>query len=189
MNNKLISTVLISTLLFFIGTGIAYSEDKSYFGIQYGVADYSEKNISKNFNPTVMIGRFGYYFRPSISIEGRFGIGMQDDTQFLPEFGTSGLDASLELDSILGVYGTGRINLTGSSSLYGVLGVSSVEGTTSVPSLPAAESTSDESSVSYGIGADIGIGKKAVFNIEYMRYLDKNNLDLGVIGVGAAYNF
>lgn len=189
MNNKLLLIVLASTLLFVTGTGIAHSEDKSYFGIQYGVADYSEKSISKNFNPTVLIGRFGYYFRPSFSIEGRFGIGMQDDTQFLSELGVGGLDATLELDSILGVYGTGRINLTGSSSLYGVLGVSTIEVTTSVPAFPAAESTSDESSVSYGVGADIDIGKKAVLNIEYMRYLDKNNLDLGVIGVGAAYNF
>lgn len=190
MNNKLLLIVLASTLLFDTGTAIASSEDKSYFGIQYGVGDYSENNISKTFKPTVLIGRFGYYFRPSFSIEGRFGLGMQGDTQFLPEFGASGLDATLELDSILGVYGTGRINLTESSSLYGVLGVSRVKAPASVPAFPAAISTTDgSSSVSYGVGADIGFGKKTLLNIELMRYLDKNSHDLNVIGVGAVFRF
>lgn len=189
MNNKLLLIVWASTLLFVTGTGIASSEDKSYFGIQYGVGDYSENNLSKTFEPTVLIGRLGYYFRPSFSIEGRFRLGVEDDTQFLPERGVSGLDATLELDTILGLYGTGHINLTGSSSLYGVLGVSRVKATTSVPEFPPVTSTKIDDSFSYGVGADIGIGKSMVLNIEYMRYLDKDNLELNVIGVGAAFRF
>jgi len=189
MSNKPILMILASTLLFIMGTGIASSEDKSYFGIQYGAGDYSEKGISKNFNPTALIGRFGYYLRPGLSIEGRLGFGIEDDTQFVPEFGTSGLDASLKLDSIMGVYGRGSINLAGSSSLYGVLGISRVEATASVAAFPAADTTDDEVSVSYGIGADIGISKNFILNIEYMKYLDKDNLDLGVAGIGATYNF
>ena len=189
MNKKTISTLLASILIFITGTVSADSEGKRYIGIQYGVADYSEKGISKNFNPTALIGRYGYYFYPSLSIEGRLGFGVRDDTKFVREFGTSGLDATLELGSILGIYGTGHISLAESLSLYGILGVSRVEATASVPAFPAADSTEDEVSFSYGIGTDISLGKNIALNIEYMKYLDKDNLDLGVIGAGVVFNF
>ncbi len=189
MNNKLIPIMLASTLMLLSEVGIADSEGKSYFGVQYAIGNYSEKNISEDFKPTALVGRFGYFFHPSYSIEGRIGTGLQEDTQFLPEFGVGGLDATFDLDSIMGVYGRGHINLTKSSSLYGVLGVTKVEATVSVPGLPAAELTSDESGVSYGIGADIAVSKSFLLNIEYMRYLDKDNLDLGVAGAGVTINF
>ena len=189
MKNKLRLIVLAGALIFVAGKGMADSENKSYFGIQYAVGDFSEEAISKSFNPTALIGRFGYYYRPNISIEARLGVGIEDDTQFLTELGVSGLDASLELDSIIGVYARGHINLTESSSLYGVLGFSRIEATTSIPAFPEASSTSDETSVSYGIGADIAISGSGALNIEYILYLDKDNLDLGVASVGATFAF
>lgn len=189
MNNKLILTLLASAMISFTGTGVAGPGDKSYVGVQYGIGNYSEKNISEDFKPTALIGRFGYFYRPNISIEARLGAGIEDDTQFLTELGVSGLDASFELDSILGAYARGHINLTESSSLYGVLGFSRIEATTSVPAFPAASSTGDESSFSYGVGVDIAIGGSGTLNIEYIRYLDKDNLDLGVASVGATFFF
>ena len=180
---------MAGALIFVAGKGIADSENRSYFGIQYGVSDYSEEAISKSFNPTALIGRFGYYYRPNISIEARLGAGIDDDTKFLPGLGVGGLDASFDLDSILGVYGIGHINLAESSSLYGVLGFSRIEATTSVPAFPAASSTGDETSVSYGVGVDIAISESGALNIEYIRYLDKDNFDLGVASVGATFFF
>lgn len=190
MENKLISIMLAGTLMLFSGTGLAGSAEKDYIGVQYGIGNYSEKNISEDFKPTAAIVRFGHYFRPRYSIEGRLGFGLQDDTQFLPEFGVSGLDASFELDSIIGLFATGHFNLSKSASIYGALGVSKVEVTTRVPSLlPAAISDGDETSISYGIGADIGIGKELVLSIEYMRYLDKTDFDLSMTGVGVSFKF
>lgn len=189
MGKKTISTLLASALMLVTGTGIAGPEDKSYFGIQYGIGEYSEKNISKNFKPTALIGRFGYYFHPNFSLEGRLGYGLQDDTQFLPEFGPSGLDAKFKLDSIIGVYAVGHISPSEYLSFYGVLGVSRIEATASIPAFPAANSTDEETGISYGLGADIFIYKRVTFNIEYMKYLDKTKLDLGMIGVGASARF
>ena len=189
MNNKLISTLLASTLIFVTGTVSAGSEGKSYIGVQYGIGNYSEKNISKDFKPTALIGRFGYFFQPNYSIEGRFGTGIKGDTQFLPEFGLGGLKAKFELDSILGVYGTGHIILSDSASLYGVLGVSRVVAKASVPGFPAADSTDEKTSISYGIGADFNISKTSSLNFEYMRYIDKTDFDLGIIGAGVSFGF
>jgi opacity protein-like surface antigen len=189
MKNKFVFIVLASTLLFFTRAGIADSNDKNYFGIQYGIGNYSEDGISQEFNPTALIGRFGYYFHPSFSIEGRLGLGLQDDTQFLSEFGVDGFDATLELDSIIGVYGTGHFNLNESFSIYGVLGVSKVKGTASLPSIPALESTEANSGISYGVGVDIGVGNNIALNIEYMQYLDKPDYDFGTIGLGVVFSF
>lgn len=189
MKSKLKMIALASMLVLFSGEGIAGSEGGTYIGVQYGIGDYNEDGISKSFNPTALIGRFGYFFHSSFSIEGRLGLGLNDDKQFLPEFGVGGLDAELELDSIMGIYGTGHYDLTESSSIYGVLGVSRVKGTTSVPAFPAALATEEENSVSYGIGADIGVGRNIALNIEYIRYLDKSSFDLDALGIGAVFSF
>lgn len=189
MKNKLVFIVLVSTLLLITRLGIADPDDENYFGVQYGIGQYNEDSISQTFNPTVLVGRFGHYFHPNFSIEGRLGLGLQDDTQFLPELGVSGLDTTLELDYILGVYGTGHLNLTDSFSIYGVLGVSRVKGTASLPGIPALESTEANSGISYGVGVDIGVGNDIALNIEYMQYLDKPDYDFGTIGLGVVFSF
>ena len=189
MNNRVIITLLASTIIFMTGTVSADSEAKRYIGVQYGSGNYSEKDISKDFKPAALVARFGYFFQPSYSVEGRIGKGVKSDTQFLPEFGLGGLDARFELDSILGIYGTGHINLTASSSLYAVLGVSLIEATASVPEFCAAKCTEQKSSISYGLGADFNISKRMKLNIEYMRYIEKTNFDLDVIGAGLTFGF
>ena len=188
MKNKLIFIVLASPLLFVTQSTIAGTEGETYVGVQYAVGNYSEDGISEDFNPTALVGRLGRYVTPDFSIEGRLGLGLQDDTQFIPEFG-SGFDATLELDSIIGVYATGHFDVTESFSLYGLLGVSRVKGETSVPSFPGLKSTETNSGLSYGVGADVGIGKNVALNIEYIQYLDKSDFDLGAIAVGAVYSF
>lgn len=189
MNNKIVVVMLTCTLLFFTSVGISGTTDENYFAIQYGIGQYSEDGISEEFNPSISVGRFGRFLTPNFSVEGRLGLGLQDDTQHLQEFGVNGLDATLELDYILGIYGTGHLNLTDSFSLYGVLGVSKVKGTASLPSIPALTATENNSGVSYGVGADLGIGHNMALNLEYMLYLDKSEFDLGVIGLGLVFGF
>jgi hypothetical protein len=188
IKKSLISIALASSLLLTTGTGIAGTEGETYVGVQYAASSYNEDGISKEFNPSLGIARFGRFLAPNISIEGRVGFGPRDDTQFLAELG-SGYDATLDLNRLFGVYATGHINLTESASIYGVAGASKVKGTTSVPAFSGLESTENNSSISYGIGADIGIGSNVALNVEYMRYLDKSSFDLDAIAVGALFSF
>jgi len=187
MKNKLISITLAGSLCLVTGTGIAGTAGENYFGLQYGIGNYDEDGISETYEPTLLIGRFGRFLTPNFAIEGRLGIGLDDDTHNLPELGNR--DATLELDSMFGLYGTAHFNITESSSIYGVLGVSRIEGTASLPDFPGMESTEDSSSVSYGVGADIGIGSRWALNIEYIRYLDKDDFDFDVGSVGASFSF
>ena len=185
----MIYRLLASVFVLVATETIAANEGSSYVTVQYGYGDYDEDGITETFNPTALVGRFGYFFHPNFSVEGRLGFGLQDDTQFGSSIGLSGIDARLDLDHIVGLYGTGHINLTDSISCYGVLGASSVKATASIPSIPALTASDDESSISYGVGADFGIGKNFGLNIEYMRYLEKSSYDFDMIGLGATYSF
>ena len=187
MKNKLIFVALTSLMFLVTGTGVAGTEGEYYIGLHYAEGDYDEDGISETFNPTMLIGRFGRFITPNFSIEGRLGFDQDDDTQNLPEFGNR--DFTLELERLYGIYGTGHLNITESSSIYAVLGFSEVKGTTSIPSIPGLESTEENSSVSYGIGADIGIGGSWALNLEYIRYLDDDEFELDVTNIGATYSF
>lgn len=187
MKNKLIFVVLTSSMFLVTGTGVAGTEGQYYIGLNYAEGDYEEDGISETFNPTMLVGRFGRFITPNFSIEGRLGFDQDDDTQSLPEFGNR--DFALELDSLYGIYGTGHFNLTESSSIYAVLGFSRVKGTASIPSIPGLESTEKNSSVSYGIGTDIGIGSNWALNVEFIRYLDDDEFDLDATNIGATFRF
>ena len=186
MKNQLISITLAGSLCLVTGNGIAATEGENYFGLQYGYGNYDEDGISETYEPTMLIGRFGRFITPVFAIEGRLGTGLDDDTHNLPGFGDR--DATLEIDSMFGIYGTAHLDIAKSSSIYGVLGVSRIEGTASLPVLEL-ESTEKNSSVSYGVGADIGIGDRWALNVEYIRYLDKDDFDFDVGSVGASFKF
>ena len=189
MKNNLMMIMLAMALQLPAASAYSQAEENLYLGLQYAVAEYNENGISPTFNPAALVGRVGYFLHPSFSVEGRFGFGLSDDTNFVPEFGVGGIDATLELDSIFGLYGTGHIKLGQSSSIYGILGVSSVKATASVPAFPAARLAEDESSVSYGVGAEVGLGKNIGLNIEYLRYLDKSDFELDAIAAGVVFGF
>ena len=186
MKNKL-SLLLVSTLVFVSGTALAGSTDKNYFGIQYGVAGYDEAGISKTYVPTAFVMRLGRYFDPNLSVELRLGNGQKDDTQFLPEIG-GGVNVSVDLDTIMAAYGVGHLDLAESISAYGMLGVSKVRATVSAQGSGARNSDS-ESGFSYGAGVDVAISDSVALNIEYTQYLNASDVDLGVIAVGAVFEF
>ena len=188
MKNKL-SLLLATTLVFVSGTAVAGSTDKNYFGIQYGVAGYDEKGVSETFVPTAVILRLGHSFNSNFSVEARLGTGLDDDTQFVPELGVDGINATLELDTIMAAYGVGHMDLAESISAYGMLGVSRVSATAAGQGFPASRESDSESGFSYGAGVDVDVSDSVALNVEYTQYLNTSDADLGVIAVGAVFEF
>jgi len=167
------------------GRGVtAETAPGKYIGVQYAIGDYSEDGIPEDFSPTALVGRFGANVNPNFAVEARLGFGLQDDTQSI-----FGFDASLELDSLVGIYGVGSVNLGGMSSLYGVIGFTRIEGTASIPAIPGASSTDDETDLSIGIGGNIGVSKTVALNIEYISYVSKSTFDLNALGLGIVVGF
>jgi hypothetical protein len=158
----------------------------AYGGIQYAITDFSFEDISEDISPTALIGRAGSNINQYISIEGRLGLGLSDDTVTTTD-GVTTASASAELDTLIGFYGVGRVPLGKSSSLYGLVGLTRVDATTT--SLGSASVSDDETDFSYGFGADIGIRYNLWVNVEYVQYLDKTDFDVSAIALGLRFGF
>jgi outer membrane immunogenic protein len=153
-----------------------------YGGIQYAITTYSEDGVSEEPKPTALIGLVGANITDRFAVEGRLGFGLQDDT-----VSVSGADVSTDIDSLIGVYGIGHINLGGGSSVYGLLGVSRAELTFSYPDNPVLESKSDnKTGLSFGIGADIPVSNYVALNIEFVQYL-MSGFDLSAFSFGVKF--
>ena len=186
MMNKIVTLCIAAAVALSTNSVFAGTAGTKYAGVQYAIATYSEDGFSEELNPTALVGLLGANISDNFSIEGRLGLGLQDDT-----VNVAGIaDVSLEIDSLIGVYGVGHINLNESSSVYGLLGLSRVEGTVSLPDFPEFGSESDDDTgLSYGIGADIGIGNNVALNIEYVQYLNKSDFDISAFAFGVKFGF
>ena len=110
------------------------------------------------------------------------GLGMQDDDVNI--FGTRN---TVEIESLVGVYGAGHININKTSSVYGLVGLSRGEATFSSPGFTS--NSDDETGLSFGIGADIGLNNDVALNIEYVQYLNKSDFDISALAFGAKFGF
>ena len=180
---------LVVLLASMSGNAFAGLTPGAYAGIQYASTDFSFDGVSEEFSPTALIGRAGSNFNQYASIEGRLGIGLSDDTVTATD-GVTTASVSIEIDTLIGVYGVGRLPLGKSSSLYALVGVTQVDATTSTSVSGVGSSLSDdESDVSYGVGADIGIRYNLWVNVEYVQYLDKSDIEVSAIAVGMRFGF
>ena len=146
--------------------GNAYAaEGDSYFGVQYSLLTLSESGIP-DFEPAVLVGRYGKFTSDNFAIEGRLGVGISEDTQ-----NVFGFDTDLEIDYMFGVYGALYSGTSSSTTrVYGILGYTQGEFTLTVPGLGSASDS--DSDISFGLGVDFGIGNNSVINLEYMSYME-----------------
>jgi len=158
----------------------AASAGQVYGGLQYARSTYQEDGFEE-LHPSALVARLGKYFHDAFALEGRFGLGVQDDS-----IGVLGIDVSLEIDSMLGVYGVGHLALNQTSSVYGILGITRGEATASAPGV---SQSADKSDLSYGVGADIGLGGNTALNIEYVSYLDKSDAEFSAVALGVKFMF
>ena len=159
---KYILPLLISILF---APALSANEGTSYVGLQYAIVEVDFDGIG-DVEPTALIGKFGHFVNDNVAIEGRLGIGLQDDELF-------GVDVDIE--NIFGLYAV--FHSAGSTTrFYGVLGYSDAEAEFSGP---GGSADGDESSISFGFGANIG-----KLNLEYMSYIDEDDTDATAISIG-----
>jgi hypothetical protein len=175
LNQHIHSLVMTGIIVISSDASMAETSDSPYMGIQYAIGDIGVAETSETFNPTTLVARVGKYFRNHYAIEGRMAIPLSDDTKTI-----SGTNTTVGLFSLLGVYGTAHLNLWKRNSVYGIAGLSLVKGKVESSNTNVSDS---DIGISYGIGADIGIGK-TVLNIEYISYSDETNFDLNALGLG-----
>lgn len=172
------------------GSAFAGLTPGAYAGVQYAIADFSFEGVPEEFSPTGLVGRAGSNLNRYFSIEGRLGLGLSDDTVTVTQAATSA-SVSVELDTLIGVYGVGHVPLGKSSSVYALIGLTQIDTTASasVTDIGSASLSDDESDFSYGIGADIGILYNLWVNVEYVQYIDKTDIDVNAIALGLKFGF
>jgi len=184
VKNKVTSIVLAGVAAITTSYAIADTagDENIYAGVQYGFGDFSARDLSKDFDPQVIVGRFGLR-NNNFALEARIGSGIQSDTQSIPGTG----DVDLYIDSLIGAYGIGHINLGESSSIYGLAGVTYLEASLR-NQIGLSESVRDNG-LSIGVGADYGVGENVTLNIEYTSYIIDSDVDLKVLGLGVTFGY
>jgi len=175
MNIKSIGAVILVASI----AGNVYSaEGDVYLGIGYGMVTISESGLP-DFEPTALVVRYGNFVTDNFAAEVRLGTGLSDDTQeILP-----GVDGTIEIDHILGVYGSYYSGTSSSTTrVYGILGFTQVEVTASIPGFGSA--SDDDSDISLGLGVNFEIGGNGFINLEYMNYGELLGSDITVIAIG-----
>ena len=184
MKSRVASIMLAGAAAIIANYAIADStEDEDiYAGIQYGFGDFSVSGISNDFDPNVIVGRFGLR-NDNFALEARIGSGIQSDSQSISGVG----NVNLYIDQFAGAYGIGYYDFNESISAYGLLGVTYLEA--SVRNDIGLSDSDWENGLSVGVGADYDVGENVTLNIEYITYVIDSDYDLKVFGLGVTCGY
>jgi hypothetical protein len=142
------------------------NDARGYIGLQLGKADFEDDDLNYG------LARIGIKFPNNIAAEVRYGAGANSKTND---------GVKVEVERILGVYGAYHFDLADKLSLYGIVGWSEVV-INSTDSLDSVDTS--QGGISYGIGAEF-----RGFNVEWMQYLDTDDVDTQAIAIGYNYHF
>ncbi len=179
---------LIKTLLaVLVATGCASAHAAGAFvGLNYSQYELDADAASESLTPTGATVRAGAEFNDLFALEVRAGTGIEADTR------NGGLGtAEFELDRLYGGYFRLSVPVADLFRPYAIVGYSESRGTTSIRSggVLVSRSTDTVGDQSYGVGVDASLAGAIGVNVEYMRYLDKDDYDLNAISVGIRSGF
>ncbi len=122
--------------------------------------------------------KFGKTLTEQTSGEVRLGLGVSGST--VPE--PNGSHYNVDIESFYGTYLKTGLAIDEATYAYVILGLTEAN-------LDAKKFSSTESDFSFGIGIDLGNRKDIFFNLEYMRYISKNSVELNGFNFGLTKYF
>lgn len=185
MKNIITSIVIAGSVALTTNYAIADSDDGVYVGVQYAVGNFTMEGIPAEFNPNVVVTRFGKFHNDNFALEARMGFSAKDSTKSI-----SGADVTVNMDPFIGGYGIGHINLSETSSVYGLVGVTYAQATARRSDSGLSVSDRDNG-LSIGVGGDVEVGNNIALNIEYVSYLNNNSdgFDFNALGFGIMLSY
>ena len=186
-NNTVFVVILATWAVFFGSSANAANgnQNQPYYGVQY--AQVEEDNLE--LEPTAAVFRLGSMTDQGVGYELRLGTGLSSDdlSETLPFFGD--VELELEIDTLIGVYLVAEGKIGPAGSIYGIIGYSMIDYTLKADSsvFGSDSESDDESDLSFGFGANLGKSDSVRFNIEYMQYLDKDDIDASAISFGVLF--
>ena len=183
---KILLNSLVTVLLALGGMsgGAVFAEAETYIGLQYGMTTYEENDIE--LVPTTGILRICQHGEGRFSYEARLGTGIAQGEEQL--FGTSSTEAEVDIDSIFGAYLLAHLELTGSTSVYGIFGITSMETTTTASVGDFSGSISHkEIAPSFGLGLNYEVLDNILFNTEFVSYVNGDDFSASVFSLGILF--
>lgn len=158
---------------------------QGYVVANYLFATYEEDGISEEFDLGAVIAKAGAQLNPYVAAELRGGVGVTDDSATFFD-----VEAELELDYLAGAYLLAGIPNETPFYPYVVAGFTKGELTFSATGPGGSVSFSEsESDFSYGVGTYLAISEQVHLNAEYMNYLDKDDVEITGVSIGAKFLF
>ena len=181
---QLKSLVTILLALGSMSGGTVFAESETYIGLQYGMATYEESDIE--LEPITGILRIGRQGEGSFGFEARIGTGLANDKAQL--FGTSSTEAEVDIDSIFGGYLLAHIDMTGSASVYGIIGMTMMEATATASLGGFSDSVSyKELAPSFGLGLNVEVWDDILLNTEFISYVSSDDFSVSVFSLGILF--
>lgn len=148
-----------------------------YAGAGYTFANVESNDVDVDADLGVLFLRGGYQINKYLAVEARLGEGVQDEKIH---------GVKLELDEMYGVYA--KVGLPTDVGLYpyALLGMTHAKLKGSVPGY---STTSTDSDISYGIGADYWFNKQLSAGLEYANFYDKDGDTISGLTLGVNYKF
>ena len=158
----------------------------AFVGLNYSQYELDIDAADPSLTPTGATVRAGAEFNDLFALEVRAGTGIESD-QRGSGIGTTEFD----IDRLYGGYLRLSVPVADLFRPYAIVGYSKSRGTTSIRSggVLVSRSTDTVGDQSYGVGVDASLAGAIGFNVEYMRYLDKDDYDLNAISVGIRSGF
>ena len=167
MKKTMIAGAVVAALT--MATAVSAKEG-AYYGV--GVTQQSIDDTGSGVDVMTLDGRFGAYFNENFSGEVRLGVGITDDDYF---------GADVEMKHYYGAYLRAGVPVTDGFYPYAIAGYTKAKVEVSDFGVTASDSESD---FSYGLGADFSVSKNVDITLEFMRYLDKDGVEIDGIGLG-----
>ena len=159
---------------------ISANADNAYVGLGYHLGTYDESGFPEA-NPNGIKLEAGKYVAPNVAIEGHLLLGAGSDTvTYL------GVDVDLKLKNAISVFIKGDLPISDTANLYGLLGFTKIKLEASALGTTFSD---DDNGLSYGLGAELGIGNDLFMSGEYIFYISESDYDYTGFNIGISKRF
>ncbi len=148
--------------------------EKPYIGIDYQMGTYTQGNT--DVNPEALRLRAGTEINRYLAVEAQAGLGTASDTYM-----ATNVNFDIQVDSFYSLFLRPQLNLTSTISVYGLVGGTyiDVSSTSSNPSAAPSDSGFTHTT-SYGAGLDFTIKNGIRLGADFIQYMD----DYSAVSVG-----
>jgi opacity protein-like surface antigen len=169
-----------------IASAVVSAQAQTYAEVGFLAAAYEEDvaGSTAKSSPNALRAIIGRELSDRVAVEGLLSFGVGQGNVKLAGMKIDG--GKLKLDSTLGVYLKGKVNVTDGLQAFARAGIVRVDTTANILGVKAS---SHDSGFSYGLGVSYALGKTTSVNFDYMSYSNKSAAKTTGFTLGVGYRF